>query len=407
MTFCEVMNYIEEVKKKEGNKQTLSNVGYLCEKLGYPQRELTFILITGSNGKSSALTFISEILKASGYRTGGYITPAVFEQREKIRINGRPISQKEFCRQMTRLKELCQELMQEKKPHPTVRELEMAMAFQYFKEQGCQVVLWETDPGEWDAIASMLPDVFIHVFTFTGSEYRKRMENLKTSLTVSDLSKVSGVRRNLERQIFSYQEYKNLTLSLLGIWQTENGALAIEVIKQLRKKGFSIPEKAVYQGLSKAALPGRFQVLAKSPYFIVDGAKDMESIRRLLETIRFYFTGRKVIFIVGMLRDMEQTFDRQQFSLAEQILAIPTKAEGGLSSYESACILRNYHECVTAADSIEEAVELAYLLADKDTVILAFGSLCDMGPLIRFAEKVREKKGGNITLKDLHGKKRY
>lgn len=407
MTFCEVMNYIEEVKKKEGNKRTLSNVGNLCEKLGHPQRELTFIPITGSYGKSSALTFISEILKASGYRTGGYITPAVFEQRDKIQINGRPISKKEFCRQMTRLKELCQELIQEKKPHPTVRELEMAMAFQYFKEQSCQVALWETGLDEWDAMRSMLPEVCIHVFTCTGPEYRKRVENLKTSLTVSDLSKVSGVRRNLERQIFSYQEYKNLTLSLLGIWQTENGALAIEVIKQLRKKGFSIPEKAVYQGLSKAALPGRFQVLAKSPYFIVDGAKDMESIRRLLETIRFYFTGRKVIFIVGMLWDMEQTFDRQQFSLAEQILAIPTKAEGGLSSYESACILRNYHECVTAADSIEEAVELAYLLADKDTVIVAFGSLSDMGPLIRFVEKMREKKGGNIRSKDLHGKNKY
>ena len=139
MTFQEAVAYLEELKAKERNKERGFGADFLCEKSGYPQKELSFIQITGSNGKSSVLAFLSGVLKACGYRTGSYISPALFEQREKIQINGRPISKKEYCRQITRLREMCRDLEREGKSAPTVYALERAMAFQYFKEQGCQI----------------------------------------------------------------------------------------------------------------------------------------------------------------------------------------------------------------------------------------------------------------------------
>ncbi|NBJ91737.1 hypothetical protein D5281_03800 [bacterium 1xD42-62] len=412
MTYQEAMDYIEEVKREERNKKELShsNIESLCEKLGHPQRELSFIYIMGENGKSSVLAFVSEVLKAAGYRIGGYRSPAVFDQRDKIRMNGRPISKKEFCGQITRLRALGQELAWEGKSYPTFHELEMAMAFQHFKEQGCQIVVWEIDFDEWEAMAGLTPNIWMNVLTSTSLEQRERMKDFKIPFTESpfiksDTFKVSGVRRNLERQIFSYQEYKNLTIPLLGAYQIENGVLALQVIKQLKEMGFSISEKAVYKGFAEVSLPGRFQILAKKPYFIVDGAKDAEGVQKLAETIQFYFTGKKVIYIMGMLQDVENC-PLKIYSLAEQILTIPTRGENGLSSYELACIMRDYHESVTAVDSMEEAVELACLLADKETVIVAFGSLSGMGSLIQFVEKVSENEERNNIGKDSHGKKR-
>ncbi|WP_286080522.1 bifunctional folylpolyglutamate synthase/dihydrofolate synthase [Parablautia intestinalis] len=446
MTFQEAVEYLEELKAKERNKERGFGADFLCEKSGYPQKELSFIQITGSNGKSSVLAFLSGVLKACGYRTGSYISPALFEQREKIQINGRPISKKEYCRQITRLREMCRDLEREGKSAPTVYALERAMAFQYFKEQGCQIVVWETSLNEWAEDDKRIPNVLVYVFTCTGLEHKgilekglrkegkdkediqdriavaaksrpevmellqKRMEDLNIPLFAADLSKVSGIRRNLKRQIFSCQEYENLTTSLLGTWQVENGALAIAALKQLKEKGFDIPEKAVYKGFAAAAVPCRFQILAKRPYFIVDGTKDGEGAEKLAETLRFYFTGRRLIYIIGMLRDIRREKEGEPACAeenrplagsllgacppAEQVLTIPTKGEGGLSSYESACMVREYHDRVTAADSVEEAAELAYLLADRDTVIVAFGCLCDMGDFIRYVEK---KNGNNIV----------
>ena len=90
--------------------------------------------------------------------------------------------------------------------------------------------------------------------------------------------------------------------------------------------------------------------------------------------------------------------------LAAQILTVPTKGERGTSSYELACKAGKYHENVTATDSVEEAVELAYLLADETAVIIAFGSLSYLGELVRIVEKSLEDKSS--VRGDLHGKQR-
>ncbi|MDE6202212.1 MAG: bifunctional folylpolyglutamate synthase/dihydrofolate synthase, partial [Lachnospiraceae bacterium] len=139
MTYGQVMDYVEELGKL-GSVMGLANMENLCEKLGNPQRDLSFVHIAGTNGKGSALAFLSEMLKAAGYRTGRYLSPVILGYRERIQINGRNISQKDLCRLMTDMKGICQELVEEGKPQPTAFEVETAMAFQYFKEKNCQIV---------------------------------------------------------------------------------------------------------------------------------------------------------------------------------------------------------------------------------------------------------------------------
>ena len=82
MTYRQAMDYIEELGKL-GSVMGLASMENLCEKLGNPQQDLSFIHIAGTNGKGSVLAFLSEILKAAGYRTGRYLSPVIFEYRDR------------------------------------------------------------------------------------------------------------------------------------------------------------------------------------------------------------------------------------------------------------------------------------------------------------------------------------
>ncbi len=444
MTYGQAMDYIEELGKL-GSVMGLASMENLCEKLGNPQQDLSFIHIAGTNGKGSVLAFLSEILKAAGYRTGRYLSPVIFEYRERMQVNGRNISQKDLCRLMTDMKEICQELVKEGRPQPTAFEVETAMAFRYFKEKNCQIVVLETGMGGLLDATNIIPSPLVTVFTAIGFDHMKvlggtlkeiaqnkagimkpgtlaaalkgerevmevlegKAKELQVPLYTADPAQARGIRRSPKKQVFSYRNYKNITIRLGGVYQIDNAVLALTAAELLKQAGFPIPEKALYQGFANALWPGRFQVLGKDPCFIADGAHNWQGAVRLRETLQFYFTNRRIIYIIGVLRDKDQDKILQELCpLASQVLTIPTKGERGLSSYELAVKAKEYHDNVSALDSVQEAVELAYLLADKDTVITAFGSLSYLGELIKVVEKCTAPEGRKDIGRDSHGKQR-
>lgn len=444
MTYGQAMDYIEELGKL-GSVMGLASMENLCEKLGNPQQDLSFIHIAGTNGKGSVLAFLSEILKAAGYRTGRYLSPVIFEYRERMQVNGRNISQKDLCRLMTDMKEICQELVKEGRPQPTAFEVETAMAFRYFKEKNCQIVVLETGMGGLLDATNIITSPLVTVFTAIGFDHMKvlggtlkeiaqnkagimkpgtlaaalkgerevmevlegKAKELQVPLYTADPAQARGIRRSPKKQVFSYRDYKNITIRLGGVYQIDNAVLALTAAELLKQAGFPIPEKAVYQGFANAFWPGRFQVLGKDPCFIADGAHNWQGAVRLRETLQFYFTNRRIIYIIGVLRDKDQDKILQELCpLASQVLTIPTKGERGLSSYELAVKAKEYHDNVSALDSVQEAVELAYLLADKDTVITAFGSLSYLGELIKVVEKCTAPEGRKDIGRDSHGKQR-
>ena len=217
-------------------------------------------------------------------------------------------------------------------------------------------------------------------------------------LYVADRSSISNIRRGsgkyLERQRFDYKNpdgltYKDLEIHLAGSVQPENALLAIEAIHALQKKGFSVSEQALRQGLAQTVWKGRFSVIARKPLFVVDGAHNEDAARKLAESIEFYFTNKRIIYIMGVLRDKEygKVIAWTQ-KYADQIITItPPENPRALSAYELAQEAAKVHPAVTAAGSLEEAVEMARLLAAPDDVILAFGSLSYLGRLMKIVER--------------------
>ncbi|MBQ9141108.1 MAG: bifunctional folylpolyglutamate synthase/dihydrofolate synthase, partial [Lachnospiraceae bacterium] len=389
--------------------------------------DLRFVHIAGTNGKGSVLAYVSTILKAAGYKVGRYVSPTIFEYRERIQINNRPITQKALCELVERIQVICQELVAEGKPHPTPFEVETAMAFWYFKEQGCDIVVLETGMGgrldatniientlvavlvsvsmdhmqylgrDLTAIAREKTGIFkqgCHVVTAQQEPevmtvVEKRAKELALTVTVAEPAKAKKIRYGLEKQRFDYEAWKNLEIHLAGKHQIDNAVLAIEIIKVLTEKGVAVSEKALRQGLQETKWLGRFSVIGKKPFFVVDGAHNEDAAKKLAESIEFYFTNRRIIYIMGILRDKEyEKIIELTHGYAEQILAVATPNQARtLSAYELATEVARLHPNVTAVESLEEAVELAYLLAGKEDVILAFGSLSFMGKIMNIVEK--------------------
>lgn len=435
MNYRETMEYIEEMSAL-GSVPGLASTMELCRRLGNPQDSLFFVHIAGTNGKGSVLAYVGSILKAAGYRTGLFSSPAVYTYREKIQVNGKEILAKEFAEWMSLVREEADAMAAEGLPHPTVFEMETAVSFLYFKEKCCDIVLLECGMGGGLDATNVIKNTLATVFSSISMDHMAFLGNTLPEIAehkagiikpgaeivsgiqepeVLDILKrkageavfraveregLSHVKYGLEKQRFDYRSsrgnvYRRLEIPLAGAVQPENAALAVEVIEALDKKGFSVTEKQLRSGLSAARWPYRFEIIAKKPYFILDGAHNEDAARRLAEGIRFYFTNKKILYIIGMLKDKEyEKVIAQTYAYAEQIITItPPGQERALPGHELAVAASGYHPCVTEAASLEEAVEMAYLFAQKDWVILSFGSLSYLGALGRIVGDRSERNG--------------
>lgn len=159
---------------------------------------------------------------------------------------------------------------------------------------------------------------------------------------------------------------------------------ALEALKALGGLGFPVQEEKLREGMAQARWPGRFTVAGRKPCFILDGAHNEDAAGKLARSLEACFPGRRILYIMGMLRDKEyEKIIGLTHSLADQIITVtPPGNPRAMPAYELAAAVAQVHEKVTAADSLEEAVEMARLLADKEDVIVAFGSLSYLGRML-------------------------
>ncbi len=422
----ETMEYLESIQSY-GIVPGLDNIKELCRRLGNPQDSLQFVHIAGTNGKGSTLAYISTILKSAGYRVGRYISPTIFEYRERIQVNGRPITKKSLCEGVEVVKKCCEEMVENGFHHPTPFEVETALAFWYFQKKACDIVVLETGMGGLSDATNLITTTLVAVLAsismdhmkFLGNSLKeiatqkagiikegcsvvsmkqkaaameivhKTAEEKQCLVTIADGEQATHVKYGVDKQRFDYKGMKGLEIRLAGKFQIDNAILAIETIEALQEFGFEVSQKALRKGLQETQWQGRFSVLSKKPYFIVDGAHNEDAAKKLANSIEFYFTNKRIIYIMGILKDKEhEKIINLTHKYAEQIITVtPPDNPRAMHAYELAQEVVAVHPNVTAVDSLEEAVEMSYLLAGKDDVIIAFGSLSYLGRLMKIVEK--------------------
>ena len=146
MNYDEAIEYIETVSCS-GIMPGLVRIQALLEKTEHPEKKCNVIHVAGTNGKGSVCSYISSILMKAGYRVGRYVSPTLFDYRERIQINDSWISKADTAYWMSRVREADERMQAEGMEGASAFELETVMAFLYFKASRCDFVVLETGMG--------------------------------------------------------------------------------------------------------------------------------------------------------------------------------------------------------------------------------------------------------------------
>lgn len=430
MNYEDARVYLDNVSKY-GSVLGLENIRQLLGRLGNPQDDLKFIHIAGTNGKGSVLAYLSTVLKEAGYRVGRYISPTLFAYRERIQVDGQYI-EKEALARLTTLIAAAAAQMKEEGMQPTAFEIETALAFLYFKEKQCDLVVLEVGFGGLEDATNIVTTTVMEVITRIGIDHTAILGNTLSEIAaqkagiikpgtlvvttaqrpeamrviekvcadknacirMAEPDKACDIEYGVTRQRFTYKG-ETLMIPLAGAYQIDNAVLVAEAVFGLRSLGYDISDKALHEGMAKTVWRGRFTVLHKEPLLIVDGAHNEDGAKVLRRSIELYFPHRRIFYIMGMFRDKE--YDKVlalTAPLAESILTVQTPGNPrALEKHMLAEAARKYNPQAEAAENIRDAVKKSMEKAGKDDVIIAFGSLSFLSEIEKTLDEYGRKDG--------------
>lgn len=416
MTYEEALDFIEQTKQF-GSVLGLQNIINLMRELGNVQEELQIIHVAGTNGKGSVCAMLAQIYQEASYRVGKYSSPAVFSYEEIYQIDGEPITAVDFTHAVELVSLACRRLTEAGKPHPTVFEMETAIAFIYFYEKKCDLVILETGMGgETDAtnlitspLCSVVTSISMDHMGFLGTSINEiagvkagiikegrpvisvcqqpeamrvlqiQAQRKGAELTTADVQPAEQISYDAEGLSFVYPLFgkaERWNMRLTGSYQVENAVLAITTVEQVCRLGIEVTVTHVRTGLRKARLPGRFETICKSPRMIIDGAHNEDAARKLKDTIENCFTNEEITYIIGVLADKEyEKILRLLLPYAKRVYTVTPDNPRALPGEELCKEAKKYHSHVSCAGTVERAVELAVKGTRESGVILAFGSL--------------------------------
>ena len=184
--------------------------------------------------------------------------------------------------------------------------------------------------------------------------------------------------------------YKNLELNLIGAHQIENASLSIGMLKAINQKNFYIKEDAVRDGLEKADWPGRLQIIRRDPYIILDGAQNPASMLALVSSIKKIFKYKKLICVFGISNDKDIKGVSNILDAFSDIIIL-TKASSNPRATDIPRLkgyFRSSRPCLEKSRDIDEAVQKALKLANKEDLILITGSLFLVGDVMKCLKTV-------------------
>ena len=428
MSYLEARRYIDGTAVY-GSVLGLESIIELLRRLGDPQDKLKFIHIAGTNGKGSTSAFLSSILIEAGYRVGRYVSPTIMDYRECIQIGYKNaleqlvfIKEEAVAKHIQRIQRVSKEMQEAGYAHPTQFEVETAMAFLEFASRDCDMVVLEVGlGGRLDATnviknieCAVLTDIsmdHMHILGDTleqiafekagiikpgclvvSSEQDEKVtavirqvcEQKEATYRVVDNNNIENTKYSLDNNTFEYKGEGPYNIRLLGSHQIKNAVLALEVIFALIQKGYLITQKDVKTGLEGTRHFGRLEILRTSPYLIVDGAHNEAAARALRDSLEIYFKNRRCIFIMGVLADKEyESILKRTADFADTIITITPDNQRALDSRKLAQVAKQYCRQIFDAQTIDRALTIAHELAEKDDVILCFGSLSYLGEVYR------------------------
>ncbi len=308
---------------KSAYKTDLTNTIDLAKHLKHPENKFKSIHVAGTNGKGSCSHMLASILQEAGYKVGLYTSPHLKDFRERIKINGQPITKQFVIGFIKRNSSFF------RKQRLSFFEMTVGMAFEYFAKKKVDIAIIEVGlGGRLDSTNIITPEVslitnigFDHM-EFLGNTYEKIAKE-KAGIIKSNVPVVIGETQKETKGVFNEianannaeiyfadQEHNlNYQSDLLGSYQVKNIKSVVKTIKVLRDQGlFDIKDEYIERGLLKVVqntgLLGRWQVLQKSPTIICDTAHNKEGLNYVIDQLNtLSFSSLHIVF--GVVNDKD------------------------------------------------------------------------------------------------------
>ena len=319
---------------KTAFKKDLTNSLLLSEHLNFPEKKFTSIHVAGTNGKGSTSHMLASILQEAGYRVGLYTSPHLKDFRERIKINGQPISEDEVVDFISTNASFFD------KNKLSFFEMTVGLAFESFAMHKVDIAIVEVGlGGRLDSTNIITP--VLSVITNIGLDHTQMLGNTlpeiafeKAGIIKKDIPVVIGEFQEEVHSVF-YQKAietrsdlflaeQNVTdeylSDLKGFYQSKNSKTAVRSIKVIQDLGFSVSEFQIKKGLlnvvKNTGLLGRWQILNTSPLTICDTAHNKEGLNYVIKQL-LSLEYNNLHIVLGVVNDKD---------LAEILSLFPKKA---------------------------------------------------------------------------------
>ncbi|ACL70186.1 bifunctional folylpolyglutamate synthase/dihydrofolate synthase [Halothermothrix orenii] len=377
------INSLSRFGTDAGFKPGLDRINALLGSFNHPEDRLKVIHVAGTNGKGSTIAFLKSIYTEAGYRVGVYTSPHLIHFNERIEVGNRAISTAELTDLVSELVPRVEDLKKDPEVGgPTYFEFVTALALLYFARKDVDLVLLEVGLGGRLDATNVIKEPLVSVITSISLDHTsilgndvKSIAREKSGIIKRDCPVVTGVRNkealrvieetaklknsplkiidkeysyniiesSLEGQSFTVFRLNNgdyslekeaesingtekieYFIKLPGVYQVRNALLAMAVVDYLQEQ-YPVNLVQIKKGLASAFIPGRMEVLARSPLIIADGAHNVEGVKKLVNSLGPLINeDRQFYIIVGILgdKDVEGMIEMLDFGKAKKELII-------------------------------------------------------------------------------------
>ena len=413
MTYEQAKHYLTD-SLRFGIKLGLHRMQRLMQLLDNPQEALRFFHIAGTNGKGSVSCYLASILAAGGHKTGLFTSPYIQRLTERVRIiNGSEgllawqrdetageIAEIDFARIMAKIKHAVEQMIAEGEERPTEFELLTALAFCYFKQEECDLIVLETGLGGRLDSTNIIQSPIACAITALGYDHMDRLgptlqaiaaekagiikqntpvylyDPAQLDLTAEDckaanftiaetcerynapLHLISATSLTREQYDWQGQSFfvptvnKHFHTRLLGYYQPINALMALRMALDAGLVSLEQTEL----GIASARWPARMELLKTNPRVLIDGAHNVQSCQALSQTLNRLLPNQKLILIMGMLADKEVP------AMLKAVIAGDVK--NGYNVVKIICTQPDNPRALSAADLAEESKRVLHALHD-------------------------------------------
>lgn len=310
---------------KQGYKTGLENTHLLDSYFGHPHRKFATIHVGGTNGKGSTSHLLAAVLQSAGYRVGLYTSPHLKDFRERIRVDGKPISKQRVSSFVAKHHQLIRNI------NPSFFEITTSLAFSYFAEQKIDIAVVEVGLGgrlDCTNIISPLLSVITNISLDHTDLLGNTLEDIaiekagvikpKTPVIIGQYQpQVAHIFIEKARQegspiVFADEKYADKSLpkcQLRGICQIYNRRTVLTTIDQLKALGLKINSRDINKGFAHVVeltgLLGRWQTIGNKPTTVVDTGHNEAGIALIAEQLRALSYNRLHI-VFGMVSDKKR-----------------------------------------------------------------------------------------------------